>query len=71
MTGIVTTTYRYKRPPRKQQAVPLDVPKVVKAADPAKAHEIGRILPISVEAVAASSKQLKLERAKWGRGPAR
>ena len=35
-------------------------------SDPAKAHEIGRILPISVEAVAASSKQLKLERAKWG-----
>ena len=29
MTRIVTTTYRYKRPPRKRKAVALDVPAVV------------------------------------------
>jgi hypothetical protein len=29
MTRIVTTTYRYKRPPRKRKAVVLDVPAVV------------------------------------------
>jgi len=29
MTRIVTTAYRYKRPPRKRKAVALDVPTVV------------------------------------------
>ena len=29
MTRIVTTTYRYKRPPRKRKAVALEVPAVV------------------------------------------
>jgi hypothetical protein len=32
--AIVTTTYRYKRPPRRKQAVALEVPEVVKAARP-------------------------------------
>jgi hypothetical protein len=31
MTRIVTTTYRYKRPPRKRKAVALDMPAVVAA----------------------------------------
>jgi hypothetical protein len=43
MTRIVTTTYRYKRPPRKRKAVALEVPAIVKAADPAKARKRGRV----------------------------
>jgi hypothetical protein len=39
MTRIVTSHYRYKRPPRKRQAVALDVPAVVKVAEPAKARK--------------------------------
>jgi len=35
MTRIVRTAYRYQRPPRKRPAVALEVPAVVKAADPA------------------------------------
>ena len=31
MTRIVTTHYRYKRPPRKRKAVPLEASAVVKA----------------------------------------
>jgi hypothetical protein len=38
MTRIVRTSYRYKRPPGKRKAVALEVPAVVKAADPAKDH---------------------------------
>jgi hypothetical protein len=38
MTRIVTTHYRYKRPPGREKPVALEVPAVVKAADPAKAH---------------------------------
>ena len=29
MTRIVTSTYRYKRPPRKRKAVPLEGPAIV------------------------------------------
>jgi hypothetical protein len=29
MTRIVTTTYRYKRPPRKRKAVALEVPAII------------------------------------------
>jgi hypothetical protein len=45
MTRIVRTTYRYRRPPRKRQAVALEVPAVVKAADPARASKQGRGSP--------------------------
>jgi hypothetical protein len=38
VTRIVTTHYRYKRPPRRKKPVGLEVPAVVKAADPAKAR---------------------------------
>jgi hypothetical protein len=38
-SAIVTTHYRYKRPPRRKKAVPLEVPAVVRAADPAKARK--------------------------------
>jgi hypothetical protein len=31
MTRIVTSTYRYKRPPKKRKAVALEVPAIVKA----------------------------------------
>jgi hypothetical protein len=34
---IVHTAYRYKRPPRRKKPVAIEVPEVVKAADPAKA----------------------------------
>ena len=30
MTRIVTSTYRYKRPPRKRKAVPLEGPAIVR-----------------------------------------
>ena len=33
MTRIVRTAYRYKRPPRKRQAVAIEVPAVVKAVE--------------------------------------
>ena len=36
---VVRTTYRYKRPPRKRKAVALEVPAIVRAADPAKASK--------------------------------
>ena len=39
MTRIVRTAHRYQRPPRKRQAVALEVPAVVKAAEPAKASK--------------------------------
>jgi hypothetical protein len=39
MTRIVRTAYRYKRPPRKRQAVAIEGPAVVKAADPVKATQ--------------------------------
>jgi hypothetical protein len=39
MVRIVTSHYRYQRPPRKRQAAALEVPAVVKAADPAKARK--------------------------------
>jgi hypothetical protein len=39
MTRIVHTAYRYKRPPGKRKAVALEVPAVVKAADPADARK--------------------------------
>jgi hypothetical protein len=32
MTRIVTSTYRYKRPPRKRKAVPLEGPAIVRKA---------------------------------------
>jgi hypothetical protein len=38
---VVRTAYRYKRPPRKRQTVALEVPAVVKGADPAKARKRG------------------------------
>jgi hypothetical protein len=39
MTRIVRTAYRYQRPPRKRKAAALEVPAVVKAADPVKARK--------------------------------
>jgi hypothetical protein len=43
MTRIVTSHYRYRRPPRKRKAVALEVPAIVKAADPAKVRKRGRV----------------------------
>ena len=39
MARIVTSAYRYKRPPRRKKAVPLEVPAVMRAADPAKDYK--------------------------------
>ena len=36
MTRIVTTHYRYKRPPRKRKAVPLEGPAIVTSVEPKK-----------------------------------
>jgi hypothetical protein len=45
VTRIVTTTYRYKRPPKRKQAVASEVPAVAKTADPAKTHTSVRPAP--------------------------
>jgi hypothetical protein len=45
MTRIVTTHYRYKPPPKRKQPVALEVPEVVKTADPVKAHTSVRPAP--------------------------
>src|SRR5215472_2556314 len=39
MARIVTSAYRYKRPPRRKKAVPLEVLAVMRVADPAKAYK--------------------------------
>jgi hypothetical protein len=44
-TRIVTTHYRYQRPPRRKQPVALEGPEVVNAADPAKARSSARTAP--------------------------
>ena len=36
MARIVTSTYRYKRPPRKRKAVPLEGPAIVRRVKPAQ-----------------------------------
>jgi hypothetical protein len=38
VSRIVRASYRYKRPPRRKKPVALEVPVVVRTADPAKAH---------------------------------
>jgi hypothetical protein len=43
MTRIVRTHYRYKRPPKRRKAVALEVPAIVKAADPGKARKRSRV----------------------------
>jgi hypothetical protein len=53
MTRIVTTHYRYKRPPGRKKPVALEVPAVVKAADPAKAHRRTMPPPESTPAIPA------------------
>ena len=53
MTRIVRTAYRYQRPPRKRPAVALEVPAVVKAADPAKASRL--VPPESTPAISKGS----------------
>jgi hypothetical protein len=46
MTRIVRIAYRYKRPPpRKRKAAALDVPAVVKAAEPTKARKRAKPAP--------------------------
>jgi hypothetical protein len=42
---IVTTHYRYKRPPGKRKPVTLEVPEPVKTADPTKARTSARAAP--------------------------
>ena len=39
MTRIVTTTYRYKRPPRKRKAVALELPAIVRAGRKAEVRQ--------------------------------
>jgi hypothetical protein len=55
MTRIVRTAYRYRRPPRKRRAVALEVPAVVKAAEPAKASKRAKSAePVDSGAVVAA-----------------
>jgi hypothetical protein len=39
MACIVTYAHRYKRPRRRKKAQPLEVPAIIRAADPAKARK--------------------------------
>ena len=55
MARIVTYAYRYKRPRRRKKAVALEVPAVVKAADPAKAHKRATTVQQSDEVTAERS----------------
>jgi hypothetical protein len=56
MTRIVRTAYRYKRPPRRKKPVTLEVPEVVKAADPAKARKRGKFPSLgNLEATTAAN----------------
>ena len=50
LTRIVTSTYRYKRPPRRKKPVALEVPAVVRAVDPAVRR---RPMPTPPESTAA------------------
>ena len=45
MTRIVRTSYRYKRPPKKRKAAGLEVPTVVKAADPSQVSKRAKPTP--------------------------
>jgi hypothetical protein len=54
MTRIVRTAYRYKRPPRRKQPVALEVPAVVKAAEPAKASKRAKSDSVSDAETAAA-----------------
>jgi hypothetical protein len=52
---IVTSTYRYKRPPRKRKAVALDVPAIVMPA-PTKKRQ-GPVIRLGAEAVNDNGEQ--------------
>ena len=84
MTRIVTTHYRYKRPPPKRKAVALGVPAVVQRVKPGDhepapqpaivtAKTPGRRKATAPVDDGQSDPELRawLERAKWGHGPAR
>ena len=50
MTAIVTTHYRYKRPPRKRKAVALEVPAIVTRAKKRKAAPASKQGPVAAPA---------------------
>jgi hypothetical protein len=52
MARIVTSAYRYKRPPRRKKAVALEGPAIIRAADPAKARKRARTVRQSDEVTA-------------------
>ena len=52
MACIVTYAYRYKRPPRRKNAVALEGPAIMRAADPAKARKHATTVRQSDEATA-------------------
>jgi hypothetical protein len=54
VTRIVRTAYHCKRPPKRKQPVAIEVPAVVRAADPAKARR--RAQPTPPESTPAISK---------------
>jgi hypothetical protein len=49
---IVRTSYRYKRPPRKQKAVALDVPAIVKPT-PMKKQQRGPVIRLGAKGAEA------------------
>jgi hypothetical protein len=52
---IVTSTYRYKRPPRKRKAVPLEVPAIVTVSDKKRLAKADRPATVAVGSDAAPS----------------
>jgi hypothetical protein len=54
MARIVTHAYRYKRPPRRKKAIPVEEPAIMRAADPAKARRRATTVRQSDEVTAAT-----------------
>jgi hypothetical protein len=61
MTSVVSTTYRYKRPPKKRKAVALDVPVVVRKRGRADAA----VPPVSRDSSDGRSATLADGRSDW------
>jgi hypothetical protein len=62
MTRIVRTAYRYRRPPRKRRVAVLELPAVVKAADPVKARKRAKSAEPADSGAAPASDEVLLSR---------
>ena len=58
MTRIVTSHYRYKRPPKRKKAVAFEAAVIVKAVDPAKLRNRANTAPAeSTSAIVSTSRK--------------